>query len=104
MATVKIGDRELRVLHKSEPGSFLVDHKLVLAWADVAEAAPAQHHPKMASVILCYVGGHNEPPVTLEWLLEKLPGDLKELMRALREAAGHPQADAEAAAGEGSRP
>src|SRR5216684_1183937 len=111
MPTVKIGNRELRVLHKSEPGSFLVEQKLVVARAELDQAGPAGYHEKMAGVILCYVGGHNEE-VTLDWLLSNLPSDLTDIMRGCIIGSGHKpkvreavkEPEAKDAKGEAARP
>lgn len=107
MATVKIGDRELRVLHKSEAGSFLVEQKLVAARAELDDAGPQRFHEKMAGVILCYVGGaHNEPPVALDWLIANLPGDVTDVLRGCIIGSGYePRVkDPGDAKGEAARP
>ena len=83
MAKVTIGDRELDV--KQATLGFL-KKKLIPARKALVEASEEDTPDRMVDLVFCYVG-HNDG-VTREWLLDVLPADPTEIVRAVISASG----------------
>jgi hypothetical protein len=97
VATVRIGERDLEVKIAT---LGMLKKKLIPARAALKAATEEESPDRMAEIVHCYVG-HN-PDVTVEWLLETLPADPSEILRACIAASG--QKVREPAAGEATGP
>lgn len=100
MATVRIGDMDLRVLHKRERGSFKRDMDLIALRVDLEKAEGVAAQMKLAEMVHVYVR-ESDPPVTLEWLVENMH-DVYEVLRDCAVASGRQVKDQDA--GEAARP
>lgn len=89
MATVRIGEKDLRVWHRKEAGSLGHDWRATLGFAALAEAKtrPGDTHEQIADLVLAYVGPHN-PEIDRAWLFAHLPADCGDLLKACVAATG----------------
>jgi hypothetical protein len=101
MATVKIGDRELRVLESHEPGGFRVQRDLARAKTALVAAGKSDDPETIAAAlvetIFAWLGPPVNPDLTREWLDDNLPADSAQIIRDCAAAAAKRPASGEEA-------
>lgn len=86
MATVRIGDRELDVWARREPGGLGRTKAVILAEKAAREAKPEELCDHLADIVLAYVG--DNPGVDRDWLLKHLPAEPYDIIGACAAASG----------------
>lgn len=86
MATVTIAGRELRVWERQAEGGLGKTKRAIQAEIALREAKPQEVPDRLADLVLAYVGDNDG--VDAAWLLEHLPADCEEILKACSAATG----------------